>query len=141
MAYLFLAALAVVLLILFLQKLERADVKLIVQTLKWTAVGVMVLAAFYLTLVGRLVHVAALLVLLVILLKQDMAAWFKKKPSPLSLSRPMTKKEAASLLNVKVGARVEDIEAAFKQAKPRDSTERDRLSQAREVLLKGQNPK
>lgn len=137
MAYLFLAALAVVLLILLLQKLEHAETKLLVQTLKWTMVGIIVLAAFYLTLVGRLFHVAALIVLLVILLKKDMQGWMQKKPPPLSLSHPMTKKEAAALLKVDVNASVEDIEAAFKKQKPKDSTKRDRLAQARDVLLKG----
>lgn len=136
MPYLFLAALAVVLLILLLQKLEHAETKLLVQTLKWTMVSVMVLAAFYLTLVGRLFHVAVLIVLLVILLKKDMYTWVKKKQPPLSLSHPMTKKEAAALLNIDLNASVEEIEAAFKKRKPKDSTERDRLSQARDMLLK-----
>jgi hypothetical protein len=137
MAYLFLAALAVVLLILLLQKLEHAETKLLVQTLKWTMVGVIVLAAFYLTLVGRLFHVAALIVLLVILLKKDMQGWMQKKPPPLSLSHPMTIQEAAALLKVELNASKEDIEAAFKKKKPKDSTERDRLAQARDILLKG----
>ena len=137
MPYLFPAALAVVLLILLLQKLEHAETKLLVQTLKWTMVGVMMLAAFYLTLVGRLFHVAALIVLLVILLKKDVYAWMQKKPPPLSLSHPMTKKEAAALLKIDLNASTEEIEAAFKKRKSKDSTERDRLSQARDVLLKG----
>lgn len=137
MAYLFLAALAVVLLILLLQKLEHAETKLLVQTLKWTVVGIMVLAAFYLTLVGRLFHVAALIILLVILLKKDVGEWMQKKPPPLSLSHPMTKEEAAALLKVRLNASKEEIESAFKKKKPKDSTERDRLSQARDVLLRG----
>lgn len=136
MAYLFLAALAVVLLILLLQKLEHAETKLLVQTLKWTVVGVLVLAAFYLTLVGRLFHVAAIIVLLVILLRKDAQGWMQKKPPPPSLPPPMTKKEAASLLKVDLNASAEEIEVAFKKGKPKDSTERDRLSQARDVLLK-----
>lgn len=137
MAYLFLAALAVVLLILLLQRLEHAETKLLVQTLKWTLVGVLVLAAFYLTLVGRLFHVAAIIVLLVILLRKDAQGWMQKKLPPPSLPHPMTKKEAASLLKVDLNASAEEIEVAFKKRKPKDSTERDRLSQARDVLLKG----
>jgi len=137
MAYLFLAALGIVLLILLLQRLEHAETKLIVQTLKWTVVGIMVLAVIYLTLVGRLLHVAALLILLVILLKKDVGEWMQKKSPPLSLSHPMTKKEAAALLKIDTNASVKEIETAFKKQKPKDSTERDRLAQARDVLLRG----
>src|SRR3990167_5383135 len=71
MPYLFLAVLGAILLILLLQKLEHAETRLLVKTLKWTMVGVMVLAAVYLALVGRLFHVAAIAVLLILLLKQD----------------------------------------------------------------------
>ena len=71
MAELFLAALGVVLLILLLQKLEHAETQLLVKTLKWTLVGVMILAALYLILVGKLFHVAAIAILLILLLKQD----------------------------------------------------------------------
>lgn len=137
MAYLFLAALALVLLILLLQKLEYAETKLLIQTLKWTLVGVMVLAAIYLTLVGRLFHVAAIVVLLILLLRKDAHSWIQKKPSSPALPHPMTKKEAAGLLKVDLNASAEEIEVAFKKMKPKDSTARDRLSQAREVLLKG----
>lgn len=137
MAYLFLAALALVLLILLLQKLEYAETKLLIQTLKWTLVGVMVLAAIYLTLVGRLFHVAAIVVLLILLLRKDAHSWIQKKPPSPALPHPMTKKEAANLLKVDLNASAEEIEVAFKKMKPKDSTVRDRLSQAREVLLKG----
>lgn len=140
MAELFLVAFGVVLLILLLQKLEHAETKLLVTTLKWTMVGVLVLAAFYLTLVGRLLHVAAIAVLLVILLKKDMHGWLQKKPPPLSLSHPMTEKEAAALLRVDLNASAEEIEAAFKKRKPKDSTHRDRLSQARNLLLARKKP-
>lgn len=136
MPYLFLAAFALILFILLLQKLEHAETRLLVKTLKWTMVGVMVLAAFYLTLVGRLLHVGAIIVLLVILLRKDVHGWMQKKPPPLSLSHPMTEKDAAALLKVDLNASVEEIEAAFKKLKPKDSTDRDRLSQARDLLLK-----
>lgn len=135
MAYLFLAALGLVFLVLLFQKLEHAETKLLVKTLKWTLVGVLVLAAFYLTLVGRLFHVAAILVLLILLLKQDMNKWTRKKPPSLSLPHPMTAKEAAALLKVDLNASIEEIEAAFKKRRPKDSTARDRLSQARDVLI------
>lgn len=135
MPYLFLAALGLVLLILLLQKLEYAETKLLVQTLKWTLVGVLVLAVFYLTLVGRLLHVAVIVVLLILLLRRDAHTWLQKKPPPLPLPHPMTKKEAAALLKVDLNASVEEIEEAFKKKKPKDSTDRDRLSQARDVLL------
>lgn len=137
MPYLFLAALGLILLILLVQKLEHAETRFLVQTLKWTLVGILILAAFYLTLVGRLLHVAAIVVLLVILLKNDMHTWMRKKPPPLSLSHPMTKKEAAALLKVDLKANAEEIEATFKKIKPKDSTDRDRLTQARDLLLKG----
>lgn len=141
MAYLFLGAFSFVLLLLLLQKLEHAETKLLVQTLKWTFVGVLLLAAFYLTLVGRLLHVAAIIVLLIILLKNDVHTWTQKKPAPLPLSHPMTKKEAAALLKVDLNAGAEEIEAAFKKLKPKDSTEQDRFSQARDLLLKGKKAK
>ncbi|MBA3812891.1 MAG: hypothetical protein H0X26_00120 [Alphaproteobacteria bacterium] len=137
MAYLFLGAFGFILLILLLQKLEHAETKLLVQTLKWTLVGVLVLSVFYLTLVGRLLHVAALVALLVILLKKDVHSWVQKKPPPPALPSPMTKKEACALLKVDLNASVEEIEAAYKKQKPKDSTKRDRLAQARDVLLKG----
>ena len=135
MPYLFLAALCLIFLILLLQKLEYADTRLLVKTLKWTMVAVLLLAAFYLTLVGRLFHVTAIGVLLVILLKKDMHSWVQKKPPPLSLPHPMTAKEAATLLKVDLNASSEEIEAAFKKLKPKDSTDHDRLSQARDILL------
>ncbi len=137
MPELFLAALGVVLLILLLQKLEYAETKLLVKTLKWTLVGVMLLAAIYLTLVGRLLHVAVIAVLLILLLRQDVHQWMKKKPPPLTLPHPLTEHEAASLLHVDLNASPEEIEEAFKKMKPKDSTQQDRLAQAREVLLKG----
>jgi hypothetical protein len=138
MAYLFLAALGFIFLILLLQKLERAETRLLVQTLKWTLVGVMILAAFYLTLVGRLLHVAAIVLLLVILLKKDINLWFQKSASPpLPLPHPMTKREAAFLLKIDLNASKEEIDAAFNRLTPKDSTDRDRLSQARDLLLKG----
>lgn len=141
MAYLFLGAFGFVLLLLLLQKLEHTETKLLVKTLKWTFVGVMLLAVFYLTLVGRLFHVAAIIILLVILLKNDVHAWLQKKPAPLPLSHPITKKEAAALLKVDLNASSEEVEAAFKKLKPKDSTERDRFSQARDLLLKGKKTK
>lgn len=137
MAYLFLAAFGLVLLILLLQKLEHTETKLLVKTVKWTMVGVMVLIAIYMTLIGRLLHVAAIIALLVILLKKDVHRWMQKKPPPPFLLHPMTAKEAAALLKVDLNAGPEEIEAAFKKLKPKDSTKRDRLSQARNLLLKG----
>ncbi len=136
MAELFLAALGVVLLILLLQKLEHAETQLLVKTLKWTLVGIMILAALYLVLVGRLFHVAALAFLLVLLLKQDVHKWMKEKSPPLPLPHPLTKQEAAALLKVDLNASAQEIEDAFKKIKIKDSTERDRLLQAKELLLK-----
>ena len=136
MAELFLAALGAVLFILLLQKLEYTETKLLAKTLKWTLVAVMVLAAIYLTLVGRLFHVAAIALLLILLLKQDVHQWIQVKRPPLPLPHPMTKKEAAALLKVKLNARPEEIEKGFQKLKPKDSTERDRYLQARDVLLK-----
>jgi hypothetical protein len=138
MPYLFLAALGLVLLILLVQRLENAETKLLVQTIKWTLVAVMILAAFYLILVGRLLHVAAIIVLLVILLRKDAHKWMQTKQTPPpALAPPMTKKEAAALLKVGLKATSEEIEAAYEKRKPKDTTERDRLSQAREILLQG----
>lgn len=136
MPELFLAALALVLFILLLQKLEHAETQLLVKTLKWTLVGVMILAAFYLILVGRLFHVAAIVVLLILLLKQDFHKWMKEKSPPRSLPHPITAKEAAALLKIKMSASVEEIESAFQKIHAKDSTEKDRFEQARDILLK-----
>lgn len=136
MPELFLAALGAVLLILFLQKLEHAETKLLVQTLKWTLAGVLVLAAFYLILVGRLFHVAAIAVLLILLLKKEAHQWVKNKSTPLSLPHPLTEKEAAKLLKVDLNASPQEIKEAFAKMKPKDSTKRDLLIQARDLLLK-----
>lgn len=136
MPELFLAALGVTLLILFLQKLEYAETKLLIKTLKWTFIGIIVLAAIYLTLVGRLLHVAVLIVLLILLLRQDVHRWMKEKSPPLPLPHPLTEHEAAALLKVDLNASADEIEEAFKKIKTKDTTEQDRLSQARDVLLK-----
>lgn len=136
MPELFLAAFGVVLLLLLLQKLEHAETKLLIKTLKWTFVGVLVLAGVYLTLVGRLLHVVVIIVLLVILLRQDVHKWIKEKRSPLPLSPPMTKKEAAALLKVNLKATPAEIQKAFDKIKPTDSTHRDLLLRARDILLK-----
>lgn len=136
MPELFLALLALVLLILLLQKLEHAETRFLLQTVKWTVVGVLVLAAIYLTLVGRLLHVAAIVFLLVLLLRQDAHLWLKKKTTLPSLPKPLTKEEARALLKVKKNATVDEIEEAFHRIKAKDSTELDRLTQAREILLK-----
>ena len=77
MAQLFIIAFVVVLLLLLLQKLEYVEKSLILKTLKWTFVGVLILGAIYLALVGRLLHVAGIGVLLVILLRKDVQRWFK----------------------------------------------------------------
>jgi predicted membrane protein len=136
MPELFLAAFGVVLLLLLLQKLEHAEIKLLIKTLKWTFVGVMVLAGIYLTLVGRLLHVAAIIVLLTLLLKQDVHKWVKQKRPPLPLSPPMSKKEAAALLKVKLKATPDEIQKAFEAIQAKDSTHQDLLLRARDVLLK-----
>ncbi len=141
MAELFLVAFGIVLLILLLQKLEHADAKLLVNTIKWTFVGVMLFAAFYLTLVGRLLQVGAIALLLILLLRKDYLDWRKKKLAPPPLASPMTKKEAASLLKVDLKATAKEINEAFEQAHPKDSTEEDRLKQARDLLLKGKRKK
>jgi uncharacterized integral membrane protein len=135
MAELFLILLGLVILILILQNLERAETKLVVATLKWTLVGVLLFAGFYLILVGRLLQVAIIAILLVLLLRRDVHQWLKKKVQPPSLPHPLTKKEAAALLKVNLKASAEEIQKAFKNAKPKNSTELDRLEQARDLLL------
>ncbi|MBL8676319.1 MAG: hypothetical protein JNJ47_02670, partial [Alphaproteobacteria bacterium] len=57
MAELFLILLGLVILILILQNLEHAEIKIVVVTLKWTLVGILLFAGLYLTLVGRLIQV------------------------------------------------------------------------------------
>lgn len=135
MAELLLILLGLVILILILQNLEHAETKLVVATLKWTLVGVLLFAGFYLILVGRLFQVATIAILLVLLLRRDVHQWFTKKAPPPSLPHPLTKKEAAALLKVKLKATPEEILKAFESAKPKDSTELDRLEQARDLLL------
>ena len=135
MAELFLILLGLVILILILQNLERAETKLVIATLKWTLVGVLLFAGFYLTLVGRLLQVATIAVLLILLLRRDVHQWFTKKAPPPSLPRPLTKKEAAALLKVNLKASTKEILKAFEDANPKDSTELDRLEQARDLLL------
>ena len=136
MPELFLGAFGIVLLILLLQKLEHAETKLLIKTIKWTFVGVMILAALYLVLVGRLLHVAAIVLLLIILLRQDVQDWMKKKSPPQALPHPMTELEAAFLLKVDLNASPEEVKEAFKKIKAKDSTEQDHLLQAQELLLK-----
>lgn len=136
MPELFLAAFGIVLLLLLLQKLEHAETKLLIKTLKWTFVGVLVLASVYLTLVGRLLHVAAIIVLLLILLKQDAHTWIKQKRTPTSLPSPMTRAKAARLLKISMTASPEDIQRAFENIKPQDPTHQNQLIQARDVLLR-----
>lgn len=136
MAELFIGAFGIVLLLLLLQRMESVEKNILIKTLKWTFVGVLVLAGFYLTLVGRLFHVAAIIVLLVLLLKKDAHNWMRKNRPPLALSPPLTVQEAADLLHVKVNATPHEIHEAFECAETKDSTHRDRLAQARDVLLK-----
>jgi hypothetical protein len=135
MAELFLVALGIILFLLLLQQLEYAETKLLVKTLKWTVIVVLVCAGIYLTLVGRLFHVAAIIVLLTLLLRQDMYAWVKKR-SPLPLAPPLNRAEAAKILKVNPNASPEEIQGAFERTTPKDSTHYDRLLQAREILLK-----
>ncbi|HBW24343.1 MAG: hypothetical protein A2W46_05715 [Alphaproteobacteria bacterium RIFCSPHIGHO2_12_42_13] len=135
MAELFLILLGLTLVVLIFQGLERAETKLVVATLKWTLVGVLLLAGIYLTLVGRLLHVAVIAVLLILLLRKDFHEWLKKKTSPLPLPRPLTREEAAALLKVELKATPDEILEAFQKANPKNSTDLDRLEQARDVLL------
>ncbi len=137
MAELFLLALGIVFIILLLQKLEHAETKLLLQTIKWTFVATMIFAAIYLTLVGRLLQVGAIAILLILLLRKDVMEWREKNRPPPPLPHPMTKKEAAALLKVELKATKQEINEAFKSAKPKDSTDKDRLQQARDVMLKG----
>jgi predicted membrane protein len=71
MAELFLIALGIVLLLLLLQRLEKVERTLLFRTLKWTGVGVLGCAGIFLALTGRILHVAAILVLLVLLIRKD----------------------------------------------------------------------
>lgn len=121
--------------VLFVQKLETAETRVILQTLKWTVVSVLVLAVIYFTLFGRLLHVAAIIILLVLLLRKDIRGWFHKPPSPLPLPKPLTRKEAARILKVNEKATPAEIEEAFLELKAKDSTERDLFEQARNKLL------
>ncbi len=136
MAELFIGAFGIVLLLLLLQRIENVEKNILIKTLKWTFVGVLVFTGIFLTLVGRLFHVAAIIVLLVLLLRSDVHKWVKQKRSPLALSPPLTPKEAADLLHVKVNATPLEIHEAFERMEVKDSTHRDRLIQARDVLLK-----
>lgn len=135
MPELFLVALGAVLLILFLQKLEHAETKLLVATLKWTLVGVLILAAFYLILVGRLFHVTAIVVLLVLLLKKDAHQWVKNKSTPLSLPAPLTKKKAAKILKVDLNASPQEIEDAYQKMKSETPSKENLYLRARDMLL------
>jgi len=141
MPELFLAAFGIVILILLLQKLEHAETKLLLQTIKWTFVGVLLFAMFYLTLVGRLLQVAAIAVLLILLLRKDYLDWRQKHRPPPLLPHPMTKREAAALLKVDLKASIHEINEAYENASPKDSTERDQLEQARNYLLRGKRKK
>jgi hypothetical protein len=141
MPELFLAALGLVFLILLLQRLEHAETKLLISTIKWTFVGVMIFAAFYLTLVGRLLQVGGIAILLILLLRKDIQEWRQKRRTPLPLPHPMTKKEAASLLKVDLKASVQEINEAYESAVPKDTTEQDLLKQAKDVLLKSKKKK
>lgn len=78
MAELFIIAFVFVLLLLLLQKLEYVEKSLLLKTLKWTFVGVLILAAIYLALVGRLLQVAVIVGLLVVLLRKDVQRWLRK---------------------------------------------------------------
>jgi len=88
------------------------------------------------TLMGRLLHVAAIAALLTLLLKKEMHQWIKEKRHPFFLPPPLTEEEAAALLKVHRNAKPQEIKKAFKNIKPKDSTHRDRLRQARDILLK-----
>lgn len=132
----FLLALGLVLLLLLGQRLSRAEPSLLFKTIKWTVAGVLLLAAIYLTLVGRLLHVAALSVLLIFLLKSDLHAWLKRRKPIRALHAPLTVQEARRLLGVRAQATSDEIEDAFKQVKAKDSGHRDRLFQAKTLLLK-----
>ncbi|MBL8676318.1 MAG: hypothetical protein JNJ47_02665, partial [Alphaproteobacteria bacterium] len=77
----------------------------------------------------------AIAILLILLLRRDVHQWFAKKAPPPSLPHPLTKEEAAALLKVNLKASAEEIQKAFEDAKPKDSTELDRLEQARDLLL------
>ena len=135
MAELFLILLGLTLIVLILQGLEKVEKQLVFTTFKWTLVGVLLLAVFYLTLVGRLFHVAVIAVLLILLLRKDFQKWFKEKTPPPPLPKPLTKKKAAALLKVDLKATPDEIHEAFKKAKPENSTDLDYLEQARDVLL------
>ena len=136
MAYLFLLALGLILLLMLLERLMKADVSLLFQTIRWTVVGVLLLMAFYLTLVGRLLHVAVIIGLLVFLFKSNFQKWMKdKKPRPLLLPT-LTPQEARRLLKVKAKATAQEIEEAFNKINPKYSKHRDRLFQAKTLLLK-----
>lgn len=91
MAYIFLIGFGIAIALRLLQKLQDAETGLLVLTLKWTFVAVLVLAGAYLTLVGRLFHVALIGVFLFILLQQDARQWVKRKP--LALPSPSKTKK------------------------------------------------
>lgn len=131
----FLLALGLVLLLILGQKLSRAEPSLLFKTIKWTVAGVLLLAAMYLTLVGRLLQVAAISVLLIVLLKPDVQAWLKGKKPIGALQPPLTVQQARRLLGIAKDATPEEIEEAFRKVKARDSGHRDRLLQAKTLLL------
>lgn len=134
MAFLFLGLLGLVLLALLIQRLETVETRLLSQTIKWTVVGILVLAGIYLTLVGRLLHVAVIVIFIVMLLRKDAQQWFAKPSPPRQLTKPMTKKEAADILGVSSKASPEEIEEAFQRCLKDKTVALSLLEKARDKL-------
>ncbi len=134
MAFLFLGLLGLVLLALLFQRLETVETKVLSLTIKWTVVGVLILTGIYLTLTGRLLHVAVIVIFIVMLLQKDTQQWFAKPSPPKQLTKPMTKKEAAEILGVSTKASPQEIEGAYKQRMKDKGISLSLLEEARNKL-------
>lgn len=135
MAFLFLGLLGLVLLALLIQRLETVETRLLSQTIKWTVVGILILAGIYLTLVGRLLHVAVIVIFLVMLLRKDAQKWFAKPSPPRQLTKPMTKKEAADILGVSKNASPEEVDGAYQNLLHKTPEKKNLLKKARDILI------
>jgi len=146
MAIFFIAAIGLLLLFLFLQRLSQANTRVLSDVLKGTSATLLVIAFVLFILSGRVLYATLLLGLIALLLSSHRSYW-KKKPSlkPLQLQRPFTVQEACAALGLAASAplSLSRIEKAYQKKMAKladlmpgvDDKERENLKRAKDFLI------
>jgi len=144
MALFLLLSVGLVLLLMLARRLSDLDYHLLASTIRYTVLGVILFFLALNLIMGRIPLVLLMLALLLIFFGDQMKKSWNKIFSPTrSLPKPMSRAEAAKILDVDEDASEIEIQKAYRKLmaenhpdKGGDGNKASQLTEARDVLLK-----